>query len=189
MKFEKLTDNKIRVIFNTNDINSKSIKFEELLLATPKSQKFVLSILNEAKEQLNFDTTGYKLLIESFLKDDGIIVFTITKYLDKSKKASVTKKKASEKFKIFEFESFDDFLDFKSSVNNSPIINNINKNSSLYNYNNTYFLLINKFSTRNKDYISFNNTLLEFSNKVQNSSLLKLKLNEYGKLISKEVFL
>ena len=97
MKFEKLTDNKIRVIFNTNDINKKSIKFEELLLATPKSQKFILSILDEAKEQLDFDTTGHKLFIESFLKDDGVIIFTITKYLDSPKKKPANKRKPSEK--------------------------------------------------------------------------------------------
>lgn len=188
MKFEKLTDNKIRVIFNTNDINKKSIKFEELLLATPKSQKFILSILDEAKEQLDFDTTGHKLFIESFLKDDGVIIFTITKYLDSPKKKPANKRKPSEKCKVYKFETFDDFLDFKTFINNTPVVNIINKNSSLYNYNNTYFLLIDKFNSRNKNYISFNNTLLEFSNSVQNSALLKLKLYEYGKLISKEVF-
>ena len=68
MKIEKITENKIRIILKQEDFKDKSIDIKELLLTTPESQHLFLEILNRAKKEVNFDTDGYKLLIEAFFQ-------------------------------------------------------------------------------------------------------------------------
>ena len=80
MKIEKLTENKIRVIVNNNDLIDNNIDYTSLINKSGKSQDLFLKILDKAEEELNFHTDGYKLLIEAFTSVDEVIVFTITKF-------------------------------------------------------------------------------------------------------------
>ena len=83
MKIEKLTENKIRIILKRDDFKDKKININEILLTTPESQKLFLEILNKAEKEVDFDTTGHKLLIEAYSETSYIFIFTITKYLEK----------------------------------------------------------------------------------------------------------
>ena len=69
MKIKKLTENKIQIIIKQEDLASRAIKMQNLLLTTPESQKLFLEILNKAKEEVNFNTDGHKLLIEAFFEN------------------------------------------------------------------------------------------------------------------------
>ena len=159
MKIEKLTDNKIRVILKQKDFKNKNINIHSLLLSTPELQSLFLEILNQAKKEVNFDTDGHKLLLEVFLQNDDIFVFTITKYIDynatphtSSKKYVTVKRKnckLNSKLNIYEFKTFDDFCSFCDSINNTINLRGLFKSSILYCYNNLYFLVINDFSTTN----------------------------------------
>ena len=82
MKIEKLTDDKIRIIVNQNDFKKQKMDFHQFILKNVESQNLFLEILNKAKEELNFDVDGYKLLVETFSSSDDIFIFTITKYKD-----------------------------------------------------------------------------------------------------------
>ena len=77
MKIEKLTENKIRIILKKTDFKDKGININQLLLTTTESQKLFLEILNRAEKELNFDTTGYKLLIDAIIENDNIFIFTM----------------------------------------------------------------------------------------------------------------
>ena len=59
-----------------------AIDINELLLTSADSQKLFLEILNQAEKEINFDTTGHKLLIEASTENNEIFIFTITKYLE-----------------------------------------------------------------------------------------------------------
>ena len=83
MKIEKLTENKIRIILKRDDFKDKKININEILLTTSESQKLFLEILNKAEKEVDFDTTGHKLLIEAYSETSDIFIFTITKYLEK----------------------------------------------------------------------------------------------------------
>ena len=118
MKIEKLTENKIRVIVNTEDLKENDIDFNLLMNKSMETQNLFFEILERAEEELDFHTDGYKLLIEAFSSSDEKLVFTITKYLPKEipnpletpkKKKLAVKRKSidfSNKQIIYSFSSF-----------------------------------------------------------------------------------
>lgn len=186
MKIEKITDNKIRAILKEEDFKKSSKDLHTALLNPQYVQDMILNILDEAKLAFNFDIDGYKLLIESFSSDENNYVFTITKYKSKTKLENVnikkinkvkTNKKINKKnYTIFQFEDFDTFCNLCQFLKNKNL-NNIK--SSLYLYNNTYYLLvlnIDKF---------INSIILEFAKPVYYSKIFDAKLKEHGKIIIK----
>lgn len=194
MKIEKLTDNKIRVILKQKDFKNKNINIHSLLLSTPELQSLFLEILNKAKKEVNFDTDGHKLLLEVFLQNDDIFVFTITKYIDcnantytPSKKYVTVKRKnckLNSKLNIYEFKTFDDFCSFCDFINNTLSLRGLFKSSILYFYNDLYFLVINDFSTNNEIH-SLHAYLLEFAKFQSNDANFESKLIEHGKVVIK----
>lgn len=199
MKIEKLTENKIRIIINQNEFKNQNINLHNFLFKNIESQDLFLKILSKAKKEVDFDVEGCKLLIETFSSSDDILVFTITKYMEtdvensksfsRKKILSVKKKfiNTNDDFKIFEFESFDDFCDLCEIISKSNIIlKNICKNNSLYFYNNTYYLLIENLNILNPHFTSFSNYLLEFSISLPYSKNFGVKLKEHGKVVIKK---
>ena len=79
MKIEKLTENKIRIILNIEDLETNNIDFESVLNNTPETQTLILSILNQAEKEVGFYTKDSKILIEALASFDGNFIFTITK--------------------------------------------------------------------------------------------------------------
>ena len=51
MKFEKLSDNKIRIILSITDLVEKDIDFHVFMSNTIESQDILLDMLDEAKKQ------------------------------------------------------------------------------------------------------------------------------------------
>lgn len=80
MKIEKLTENKIRVIINNQDLKDNHIDLHTLMTKTLESQNLFLDMLLRAEQEVGFHTDGCKLLIEAFSSTDENFVFTITKY-------------------------------------------------------------------------------------------------------------
>ena len=80
MKIEKLTENKIRIIIKQEDMESNNIDLHKFVLKSIESQSLFLKILNQAKEELDFNVDGYKLLIETFSSSDDIFIFTILNF-------------------------------------------------------------------------------------------------------------
>lgn len=197
MKIEKLTENKIRIILKRDDFKDKKININEILLTTSESQKLFLEILNKAEKEVDFDTTGHKLLIEAYSETSDIFIFTITKYLEKK----ITEEKNNKKilsirkrtqifnasaliYKFCDFESFCEFCDF---IHNNHNINTqkLYKSSILYLYNNTYYLTIDGINLSNKSLLTFHSILLEFSSLTKYTKNFKFKLKEHGKIIIK----
>lgn len=197
MKIEKLTENKIRIILKRDDFKDKKININEIFLTTSESQKLFLEILNKAEKEVDFDTTGHKLLIEAYSETSDIFIFTITKYLEKE----ITEEKNNKKilsirkrtqifnasaliYKFCDFESFCEFCDF---IHNNHNINTqkLYKSSILYLYNNTYYLTIDGINLSNKSLLTFHSILLEFSSLTKYTKNFKFKLKEHGKIIIK----
>ena len=80
MKIEKLTENKIRIIINQEELENTKIDVQKLLSSDQTSQELLLRILKTAKKEIGFDTDGHKLFIETFSSSNEAIVFTITKF-------------------------------------------------------------------------------------------------------------
>ena len=55
VKFEKLSDNKIRIILSIQDLTEKHIDFHSFMANTIESQDILLDMLEEAKKESGFD--------------------------------------------------------------------------------------------------------------------------------------
>ena len=197
MKIEKLTENKIRIILKREDFKDKTLDINQLFLTTPESHQLFLELLNRAEKEVDFDTTGHKLLIEASSENEDIFIFTITKYIEtdinvKSKhKKVLTIKKTSNIFNasslIYQFSEFEDFCEFCNFANSNNCINikKLYKNSVLYLYNNTYYLVIDGINLTNHSLLALHSNLLEFSSLTKYTKNFKFKLKEHGKIIIK----
>lgn len=191
MKIEKLTDNKIRIIINLEELSSKKINLDNFTINNLNSQQFFLDILNKAQKEVGFNTNNCKLLIESFSTIDELFIFTITKVSKNKKKKNTYKtyklKKSNTKIisnPVYKFSSFEEFCNLCNALRKSNLpVTGIAKKISLFFYNDSYYLVINNL---NLTYISFRklfSILSEFANIVKDSDDFYLRLTEYGKAI------
>ena len=197
MKIEKITENKIRIILKKEDFKDKTINLQKLILNTPESHSLFLEILDRAEKEVNFNTNGHKLLIETYTQSDDICVFTITKYMESNINTKNTSKKhliVKRKTQVFnntsiisKFNEFEDFCSFCNFINKNHTINlkGLFKNCLLYNYNDTYYLAIDGINTSHISLNSFYSSLLEFSSLLKCTKNFKFKLKEHAKIVIK----
>lgn len=203
MKIEKLTENKIRVIVSNDDLDKNNIDFNAIMNRSVETQNLFLEILERAEEELDFNIDGYKLLIEAFSSTDEVLVFTITKYQPKdlsncnNSQDSLKKKKINVKRKsidfsskhiIYSFNSFEEFCNFCSCINNTEKfdIKKFSKNISLFLYNNTYYLVVKNINIKYESVNAFYSIASEFGKLLSPSKNFENKLLEYGKAIIKK---
>ena len=185
MKIEKLTENKIRVIVEPSELGLNNDNVHTMMHKTMGSQEFFLSILRKAEKEVDFNTDGCKLLIETFSSSDDIFVLTITKYKPEVQKdTGGTNKKLIVRRKSFfnanqkvicRFDDFDAFCEFCNAIR---ILRNVN--SSLYLWKDFYYLIL-----KNVDAKTFS-MLSEFAKVVAFSDIFEYKLLEHGNVIIKK---
>ena len=203
MKIEKLTEDKIRVIVNSNELSIHDDDINIVMSKAIESQELFLKILKQAEKELNFYTDGCQLIIEAFSSLDDIFVFTITKsntlknirennssINKKSKKKLTIKKKTLNKITnhaICLFENFDTFCDFCYSLKGFHNINfdKLIKSSSLYFWKNTYYLILKNVNITSTNSYLLYSMLSEFATVISFSKNFESKLLEHGKTIIK----
>lgn len=197
MRIEKLTENKIRIILNLDDLKEKNIDFHSFMSNSLESQDLFLDMLEQAEEEVGFSTKDYKLMIEAIATSDGSFILTVTRILpdneiNKSIHKKVNVKRKSIKFNkalsIYRFNNFDDFCEFCTYLNNSNLnLNNRKlKNTSLYLYDSKYYLVLYNINFSLADFKSFHCLITEFGFYSNCTDLFERKLIEYGKNIIKE---
>ncbi len=199
MKIEKLTENKIRIILNLEDLEVNNIDFESVLNNTPETQTLILSILNQAEKDVGFFVQDSKILIEAIASFDGNFVFTITKTSStESNTLTFSRKKPQAKRKtfrldsssiIYSFHNFDEFCEFCKALHieflSHESLKLICKNTALYFYNDTYYLLISGINSNYEHLNVFFSVISEFTDRVDNYKNFDAKLIEHGKVIFK----
>ncbi len=194
MKIEKLTENKIRVIINSNELGLNHISVHSLMTKALETQEIFSDILKKAEKEVNFYTDGCKLLIETFSSLDDIFVFTITKYLpenDTKKKKLTAKRKSFNKISqhsICRFETFDTFCHFCNKIKclHRIDVNKLAKNTALYLWKDTYFLVLRDIHTSCDEVNLFYSALSEFGKPLSFSDNFESKLLEHGKVVIKK---
>lgn len=200
MRFEKLSNDKIRIILDLQDLEDNDIDYQSFMSNSSDSQKLFMEILDEAEEQIGFITKDYKLMIEALATIDGDFIITVTRSLPDFDIASAYKKrtiKAKRKSNrlttdtiIYEFNNFDDIFDFVLLLKNLNIsgLNAFTKDFALYTYKNNYYLVMDNIDKNFEDIKTFLCALTEFGKSINNSNLFKSRLNEYGTLLVKNNF-
>ena len=74
MKIEKLTDNKIRIIIDLDELSEKNIDVNSLIKNNDTAHVLFQTILNEAEKQVGFKVQNCKLLVEAFSTTDGYVL-------------------------------------------------------------------------------------------------------------------
>lgn len=204
MKIEKLTDNKIRIIMNIQDIEKNTNDIHTFFDNIMNSQNLFLDILQKAEKEVDFHTEGCKLLIEAFSTLEDVIVFTITKYSstenssintgdilnNTSKRKLIIKRKTntpSLRNAVYKFDNFDYFCDFCSSISKIENLNidKLAKKIVLYNYQNKFFLIFKDINFNDTYVHKVFNILLEFSTFQNFSANFEYKLTEHAKVYIK----
>ena len=194
MKIEKLTDNKVRIILDIDDLAQKNIDIHTLIKNNDGTQKFFRKLLKEAQKEVDFNVDDSKLLIEAFISADGFFILTFTKinndYNNKRPLNPKAKRKSdnyTSNTAIYMFDSFDEFCNFCTYLNNSNLGNlkKFAKKISLYEYNSKYFLVFSEIDKEFKDMSLVYIAICEFAKLVSTSSCFSSKLIEYGKTIFK----
>ncbi len=194
MKFEKLSENKIRITLSIQDLAEKEIDFHVFMSNSIESQDILLDMLEQAKKETGFDPENYNLKIEALAMADTSFIFTITKEIPEEK-TKLPKKKFSIKRKslnpsstqaVYSFFSFDDFCAFLYFLQESKLLNditNIADNILLYEYKQKYYLLMNGIHSEIVNKLKFYAGITEFAKYVTNSKVYVSKLSECGNLI------
>lgn len=196
MKFEKLSENKIRITLTINDLKDKDIDFHDFMSNPLETQDLFLDILKEAKEKIGFCTTDYRVKIEALAMIDGDFVVNITRVSNTEKSICTPKKKFKVRRKtaitqseqaIYKFDSFDDYCYFIHYLSQGTLCNShlIAKNIVVYEYQNEYYLIFNDININFKNISGFYSAITEFGTYINNSSLFISKLKECGNIVIK----
>ena len=192
MKIEKLTENKIRITLNLNDLEEEHIDLHSFMSNSPESQALFYNLLNQAEKEVGYYTKDYKLMIEAIAIPEGNFILTVTRLPEKeqSKKQVKIKRKTStvnEGLVIYSFNSFDDYCEFCKYLSlhlKSESYLKLKK-VSLCLYNSKYYLCIHINKSNLPIVKAINCEISEFGNSVNNPDLFERKLLEYGKVIFK----
>ncbi len=65
MQIEKISENKIRIILNMQDLQEKNIDLHSFMSNSVESQDLFRYILTKAEKEFGFQTSDYKLMIEA----------------------------------------------------------------------------------------------------------------------------
>lgn len=199
MKFEKINKDKIKVTINTDDLNQKDIDFHSFMSDSDESQSLFLDVLDIAERDFDFSTKNYNLKVETVALSDEIFILIITRIFDGDvsnshlTNSNINKPKISRKkpnissSMIYKFSSFDDFCNFVNMLDNILKLDykKISKDSMLYLYNDTYYLIFLNINTKFYDLKKVFSIITEFATYVGSSDVLIAKILESGKPVFK----
>lgn len=198
MKFEKLSENKIRITLTLHDFENRNINFHDFMSNPLETQDLFLDILEEAKEQIGFNTKDYKVKIEALAMIDGDFVVNITRIAEKQKNISLETQRKKFKVRrktvsptsnisIYKFDTFDDYCSFIQYLaqDNLESAYLVSKRVTLYLYQNSYYLILGNINEEYKNKLSFFSAIPEFATYINNSSIFISKIQECGKIVIK----
>lgn len=188
MKIEKINENKIRIMFGSDELIENNISVHSFLSNSIESQKLFLAILDIAYEDFGFDITNSNLSCEtiSFSNQQFVIIVTKTSIKSVSQFVKHNKNNISFNFTgnnlleskinnsfeqdilLYSFQDINDVFAFSDYINTNLDTSLIN--SFFYKYNTTYFLKIIIKNLNN----NLKSKLLSFLSEYQTS----LKLDE-----------
>ncbi len=188
MKFEKLSDTKLKITMSYEELpNAKDLN--ELMHNTDTAQITFLNLLEKADKAVGFNTKDFKIKIDAQSLYNGELVFIITKLvkLKKSKysvKPKIIPKEKSEEsiYSIYKFDSFDDFCSFCVYLNKNKInyLNRLCQECLLFKYKNNFYLSLKHINSNYSKLATFYSSITEFSKYYTSKELFYFTLNEHG---------
>lgn len=196
MKIEKLSDDKIRITLNMEDLKENDIDFHSFMSNSIQTQDLFMDMLEKAEKEVGFVTQDYRLMIEALAMSNGNFVLTVTRICPEKSKNTYKNKKLHIKRKvpainskkvIYCFDFFEEFLEYCESLKQDILrnIDDFTSSSKLYEYDNKYYFVLENIQMNVPLLKSFASSITEFAHFVNESDLFESKLVEYGKVIFK----
>lgn len=191
MKIERIAPNKIKVTLSIDDLKEWDVNFESLTYNSPEAQDLFWSLIHRAEVEAGFTADGSQLVVEAMpIKNDGFVMFItrveegdeslMQRYVKPRIKKEPRQRKrprAAANPMVFEFASFDDVIEACKNIETR-----FSGNSSLYKYNEKYYLTfnnLNDFIAEDLDVI-----LTDYARKETSGSLIRLgTLSEHALLL------
>ena len=195
MRFEKLNDNKIRITLNSEDLLMQDIDFHGFMSNSIQSQSLFFDMLDRAEKEIGFSTKDYLVRVDVLALTSGDFILTITrslppkvkniKRISRYKSTMHANNKINKLNMIYLFDTFDDFYTFIEFYNKTFSYTNIAQKVILYEYNNSFYLLLNKINCSFMGLKQFFSSITEFAKPIHNSLFFEYKIVESGKIIMK----
>lgn len=194
MKFEKISDNMIKVTVSLNDLAERNIDLQSLSYNSTVAQELLWEMMEQAENKFGFDFSNSHIVFEPLADIRKGFIITMTKldedtdfeYLHKFLKSKLqlndlkirkkTRKILYPARIIYSFNSFEDILDLAKIIDTQ-----FTGESYLYKLNKTYYLLLKSLKPFN--YRKVEILMNEYGSKIYNSSFFEGYLNEYGELM------
>lgn len=196
MKFEKITENKIRITLTSQDLEEQKVDFHSFMANSIESQQLFLDMLDKAEEEIGFTTKNYRIKLDALAMNDGDFILTVTRLNQSNeiekpqkRKVSIKRKKANlnSTHAVYTFNSFEDFIDFYNFIqnNNFSSLNQLAKDISLFIYKENYFLCLSSINSNYKSFSKFFSSITEFATYLNSSEIFISKLHESGTILLK----
>ena len=186
MKFEKINENKLKIVFSRQDLLDKNIDIHALNKESFEIQDVFWDALHQAEEDYDFDFTESQLLVEGSASINGSFVLTITKLDEQVEDKNIPKVKIKRKVPeiknaelLYSFNSFEDFSSFSNRLGNLPA----NYKNILYEYNDLYYVVFTNLFKNQSLFKKTISILSDFGDYVPYNDLFKSILAEKGKII------
>ena len=75
MRIEKLTENKIRIVLNLDDLKENNIDLHSFMSSSIETQDLFCNMLDKAEREIGFKTKDYKLMIEAIAAPERKLYF------------------------------------------------------------------------------------------------------------------
>ncbi len=193
MKIERISDKKIKILINSEDVKNWNVNIKKLTDNTPEAQNLFWHAIRQAEREVDFLVGSSKLVVEAIPLDNDGFVMIISKVDSEDEVVSVIAKNANvrlrtaeirirkaerktEKFAIYKFKSFDDLCGGVGEIYHLFI-----GASLVYKYNDEYYLKLKPVDMFR--FYEIDCKISEFGKRCINVSVLEGYLKEYGEVL------
>ena len=196
MIIEKINNNKIKIVFYSTELTKNNISLHSFLCNSSESKNFIIVLLNLANNEFGTQLNVDSAIIDIFSFNNKKFILFISNPINLSNNCSSfsDKKFFSHAVNmsnssisnpvIYYFKNIDDVIDFTSYVAN--FFPKINITSSLYKYDNYFYLLIYIYKLNDENINKLVIALSEFNNSFTISNLCFSKFIEFSELLIKD---
>ena len=189
MKFEKISNNKIKVIISPDDSMFWNLSSARLDISNEANSVF-WEIIHQAEQETGIAFENCKLTIEALQKDDSTFILFITRaaLINRKKiqpKSLDVKKPKNKPYidpyeDVYEFGALDDIIDF---INTHPYFAvSMSTHTTLYKYKDLYYLAIEVSGLDDDLLDDFDITVSEFANPTL-MPFMPCVLQEHGQVL------
>lgn len=208
MRFEKISDNKLKIELTLEDLTNRGIEITEIAYGNNKARELLHDLIEKAMKEVKFFVDERPLLIEAVPKSQKLIEIFITKLVDEEKSLldlgldfeklkgdTLTRAKSlassfdagetmdllkrPSNVLIYKFEKLDDVI-YASKI----LYDDYDGKSELYKYENKYYLALRTSKIKEKmSYVV--GTMLDFADKLSNDEVSLAFLKESGTIVVK----